>query len=179
MTYDIVITDAGGRATSVRVELKRVADAQAWECRVDGQPFTFDSTQPEADVLSILVDGQSHEVRRDAAGTNGNGAYTELGIAISGRRFTAEVNDPRSLRGRKAKAGSVDGPKKIKAPMPGKVVRILAAEGEAVQAGQGVVVIEAMKMQNELKAPKSGTVKKIMATEGMAVIAGDTLAIVE
>jgi biotin carboxyl carrier protein len=63
--------------------------------------------------------------------------------------------------------------------MPGKVVRILAAEGEAVQAGQGVVVIEAMKMQNELKAPKSGTVKKIMATEGMAVIAGDTLAIVE
>lgn len=173
MTYEIVVTGADGKATTHRVELKRAPDF-SWTCQIDGRPFIFDSSQPEADVLSLLVGGRSYEVRRD-----GNGSTSDLSIIVEGRRYGAEVSDPRSLRGRKAKAGSTDGPKKIKAPMPGKVVRILAGEGAAVEAGQGVVVIEAMKMQNELKSPKAGKVKKIMAAEGAAVNAGDTLAIIE
>jgi pyruvate carboxylase subunit B len=63
--------------------------------------------------------------------------------------------------------------------MPGKVVRLLVAENDAVEAGQGVAVIEAMKMQNELKSPKKGVVRKILAREGAAVNAGETLAVVE
>lgn len=174
MTYDVVITDAAGTPTTHRVELKRDADSCAWICRLDGQPFVFDSSQPEADVLSLLVGGRSYEVRRD-----GNAQNADLSILVSGRRYAAEISDPRSLRGRKAKAGAVEGPKKIKAPMPGKVVRILAIEGSDVEAGQGVIVIEAMKMQNELKSPKAGKVTKIMAAEGAAVIAGDILAVIE
>jgi biotin carboxyl carrier protein len=69
--------------------------------------------------------------------------------------------------------------KKIVAPMPGKVVRILAREGTEVQAGQGIIVVEAMKMQNELKSPKQGVVQKIEVTEGATVNAGDVLVIVE
>jgi pyruvate carboxylase subunit B len=68
---------------------------------------------------------------------------------------------------------------KIKAPMPGKVVRVLAGVGTPVEAGQSVLVIEAMKMQNELKAPKTGVVKKINVAEGAAVDAGQALAEVE
>jgi len=65
------------------------------------------------------------------------------------------------------------------APMPGKVVRILAAESAEVEAGQGIVVVEAMKMQNEIKSPKKGVVRKVVAAEGAAVNAGDVLAVVE
>lgn len=170
MIYDVVITDAAGQARTHRVVLTRTDGV--WNCTVDGQPFAFDLAQPENGILSLLVQGQSHEIRRDA-----NGQGTE--IVIGSRRFLAEVTDPRSLRGRQAKAGGGEGPKKVKAPMPGKVVRILAAEGTAVEAGQGVVVIEAMKMQNELKSPKAGKVAKLLATEGAAVNAGDVLAIIE
>lgn len=170
MIYDVVITDAAGQARTHRVVLTR-ADG-AWNCTVDGQPFAFDLSHPETGILSLLVQGRSHEVRRDA-----NSQGTE--IVIGNRRFLAEVTDPRSLRGRQAKAGGGEGPRKVKAPMPGKVVRILAEEGAAVEAGQGVIVIEAMKMQNELKSPKAGKVAKLLVTEGAAVNAGDVLAIVE
>jgi biotin carboxyl carrier protein len=174
MTYDIIVTDASGKAASHRVELKRLSDG--WECAIDGKAFAFDSMQPEADVLSLLVGDRSYEIRRDAGQ---NGQSGERSIVVAGARYGVEIIDTRSLRGRKAKAGATDGPKKVKAPMPGKVVRILVAEGATVEAGQGVVVIEAMKMQNELKSPKAGVVKKLVATEGMAVNAGDTLAVVE
>ena len=73
----------------------------------------------------------------------------------------------------------MEGKKKIVAPMPGKVVRVLVKEGAEVEAGQGVVVVEAMKMQNELKSPKQGTVQKVIAVEGANVNAGDVLLIVE
>jgi biotin carboxyl carrier protein len=75
-------------------------------------------------------------------------------------------------------AGVDAGPQKVKAPMPGKIVRILVAEKDEVKAGQGIIVMEAMKMQNEMKSPKDGIVEKILAAEGSAVNAGDTLAII-
>jgi biotin carboxyl carrier protein len=168
MTYEITVTDGTGKATSHRVELMR--DGNGWSCRVDGEVWAVDCQQPEPEVLSLLIGGKSYEIRRDAASGE---------LAIDARRFGIEVIDPRSLRARKAKAGSSEGPKKIKAPMPGKVVRIIAAEGTAVEAGQGVIVIEAMKMQNELKAPKAGRVATIAVAEGAAVNAGDTLAVIE
>lgn len=76
-------------------------------------------------------------------------------------------------------AGGEKGPRKLIAPMPGKVVRLLVAEKAEVEAGQGLLVVEAMKMQNEIKSPKKGTVQKLVAREGTNVNAGDVLAIVE
>jgi biotin carboxyl carrier protein len=71
------------------------------------------------------------------------------------------------------------GPKKLTAPMPGKIVRVLVSQGSEIEAGAGVLVVEAMKMQNEIKSPKKGTIQKILVSEGAAVNAGDVLAIVE
>jgi biotin carboxyl carrier protein len=102
----------------------------------------------------------------------------DLHVWVGRARFAAEVRDPRSLRGR-ARSGDDPGPKKVTAPMPGKVVRLLVHEGDEVEPGAGVAVVEAMKMQNEIKSPKKGTIQEILVSEGAAVNAGDVLAIVE
>jgi biotin carboxyl carrier protein len=75
--------------------------------------------------------------------------------------------------------GVNSGPQKLNAPMPGKVVRILVAVGDEVKAGQGIIVMEAMNMQNEMKSPKDGKVQKILTSEGSTVNPGDTLAVIE
>jgi biotin carboxyl carrier protein len=125
------------------------------------------------DVLSIIHNGRNYEAKRE---------YSLLGethILMGSERFAVEVRDPRSLRSRRAATGQEAGPAKILAPMPGKIIRVLAAEGGEVEAGQGLVVVEAMKMQNEIKATKKGRVTRIAVKEGSAVNAGDLLAIVE
>ena len=154
-----------------QVELERAP--QDYECTVDGEAFTLDVAMTARDVLSILHNGRNYEAKRE---------YSLLGethIIVGSERFAAEVRDPRSLRSRRAAAGHEAGPAKILAPMPGKIVRVIAAEGDEVEAGQGLVVVEAMKMQNEIKSTKKGTVTKIAVKENSAVNAGDLLAIVE
>ena len=89
-----------------------------------------------------------------------------------------ELIDPRSLSGRKGH-GQSQGRREILAPMPGKVVRVLVAVGDAVSSGQGLVVVEAMKMQNEMKSPIDGRVTEVRAKEGAAVAAGESLLVVE
>jgi glutaconyl-CoA decarboxylase len=71
------------------------------------------------------------------------------------------------------------GPAAVRAPMPGRVVKILARPGDAVKAGSGVVVVEAMKMENEIRAPRDGTVKELRVSEGAAVEAGQELALID
>ena len=154
-----------------QVELER-AD-KGYECTVDGEPFTLDVVMTARDVLSIIHGGRNYEAKREYS------LMGETHIIIGSERFAAEVRDPRSLRSRRAAAGTEAGPAKIIAPMPGKVVRIIAAEGDEVEAGQGLVVVEAMKMQNEIKSAKKGKVTKIAVHEASAVNAGDILAIVE
>jgi biotin carboxyl carrier protein len=132
----------------------------------------LDAISTQDGVLSILLDGKSYEVKQETTGTDFN-------VVVGGVRFPAQVRDTRSLRSRRGKDTGSEGVKKIVAPMPGKVVRILAQPGTAVEHGQGVIVIEAMKMQNELKSPKKGIVRKLTVREGAAVEAGQTLAEVE
>ena len=148
--------------------------AAAFTCKVDGAEVgpELDAMMMEGGALSLLIGGKSYEVRRDQIGE-------QIEIQVGEERYTVEVRDPRSLRARRGRGASSDGPRKIKAPMPGKVIRILAVEGTQVEAGQGVIVIEAMKMQNELKSPKKGVVIKMMAVEGATVNLGDALAVVE
>jgi biotin carboxyl carrier protein len=119
-----------------------------------------------------LIDGHSYEIKREQTAT-------DLHLWVGGTRFLVELRDPRSLRSRQKAAGDEKGPRKIVAPMPGRVVRVLVAENSEVEAGQGIVVVEAMKMQNEIKSPKKGVVKKISTIPGAAVKPGDVLAIVE
>jgi biotin carboxyl carrier protein len=164
MTYDITID-----GKHYRLDLDRVEGG--WSCRVDGREVEVDAVLARPDVLSLRIGNQAYEVKYERVSGD---TYLWVGSA----RFVAEVRDPRSLRGR-GRAVDDQGPKKLTAPMPGKIVRLLAKPGDAVEAGAGVLVVEAMKMQNEIKSPKKGTIQKILVSEGAAVNAGDVLAIVE
>jgi biotin carboxyl carrier protein len=166
MTYDVTID-----GKSYRVELKRGQPGYA--CRVDGREVELESVSGGREVLWLLLGGRCYEVRREA---QSDGA---IYLAIQGRRYAAEVRDSRAFRGRQAAAGASAGPVKLVAPMPGKVARLLKAEGAQVEAGEGVVVVEAMKMQNEIRSPRKGVVKKVLAAAGAAVNAGEILAVVE
>jgi len=166
MIYEVLID-----GTPHKVEIEK--GDPAWKCRVDGHEFLVDAAPSGRDVLSILVGDKQYEVKREYSLTG------ETHVIIGSERFAAEVRDPRSLRSRKAHAGAGEGPQKIAAPMPGKIVRILVEQGSEVEAGQGIIVVEAMKMQNEIKSPKKGVVQKIAVAEGGSVAAGDTMAIIE
>jgi biotin carboxyl carrier protein len=165
MIYEVSIGEQ-----NYRVELERIESG--WKCRLNGRELPVDVVSGEDGVLSLLLAGKSYEVKQESAGT-------ETRILVGQERFDVSVRDPRSFRSRRHAGADAQGVKKITAPMPGKVVRLLASEGSTVEAGQSVIVIEAMKMQNELKAPKSGVVKKINVSEGAAVEAGQSLAEVE
>jgi biotin carboxyl carrier protein len=167
MVYDIVISEK-----TYHVEITR--QGTRWSGKVDGQPFDVDAVPTARDILSIVEgEAKAYEVKRERA-LNG-----ELHMLVGSSRYSCEVQDPRSLRTRRAAGDSTEGPQKITAPMPGKVVRIMVPQGEMVEAGKGVLVVEAMKMQNELKSPKAGKVQKLLVAEGATVNAGDTLAIIE
>jgi biotin carboxyl carrier protein len=153
-----------------RVELTRAGEQ--WKCRLNGHDLPVDIVYGQNGVLSLLLGGKSYEVKQETVGA-------ETNVVVGHERFNASVRDPRSFRSRSRVGAAEQGVMKIKAPMPGKVVRVLAGVGTQVELGQSVIVIEAMKMQNELKAPKSGVVKKINVAEGAAVDAGQALAEVE
>jgi len=166
MTYEVVID-----GVLHKVELQQ--DGARWYCKVNDQMHELDVAVTARDVLSIIEDGRQYEVKREYSLSG------ETHMILGSERFSAEVRDPRSLRSRRARADAAHGPVKISAPMSGKVVRVIVSEGEEVEAGAGVIVVEAMKMQNEIKSPKKGTVRKLTAQEGATVNAGETLAVVE
>jgi len=165
MVYEVTID-----GKNYRLDLGR-ADGR-WQCRIDGREVQMDAVLARTDVLSVLIEGKAYEVKRERTAT-------DMHLWVGAARYAAELRDPRSLRSRKAASGGETGPKKLVAPMSGRVVRVLLPENATVEAGQGVVVVEAMKMQNEIKSPKKGTVQKIVAAEGANVNAGEVLAIVE
>ncbi len=168
MIFEVVIDH---RPLRVRLEMKD----GSWICHLDGRSIDIDPVRISSDVLSLLIDGRSYEIRQESLPQATAGSTR---LWIEGKPYEAEVRDPRSLKSRRNAAIDDSGPKKLTAPMPGKVVRYLVAEGDAVEAGQGLVVVEAMKMQNEIKSPKKGTIQKIAAAVGGAVNAGDVLMIV-
>ncbi len=99
-------------------------------------------------------------------------------VEVAGRSYSVELFDPRDRRNRPGAAGG-HGRRSVAAPMPGRVVRVLVCVGDAVEAGQGLLVVEAMKMQNEMKSPKAGRVISVGAGAGDTVGAGDVLVVVE
>ncbi len=165
MIYEVTVAEKVYRVELVRTE-------QEWKCKLDGRELPLDVISAQDGMLSLLLQGKSYEVKQETVGA-------ESSVVVGQERFSASVRDPRSFRSRRRAGASEQGVMKIKAPMPGKIVRILAPAGSQVEMGQSVLVIEAMKMQNELKAPKNGVVKKINIAEGAAVEAGQALAEVE
>jgi biotin carboxyl carrier protein len=169
MIYDITIDGKQYRLDLNRLDLSQVEGR--WSCILDGRQVEVDAILARRDVLSLRIGNMAYEIKSERVANDWH-------LWVGSARFAVEVRDPRSLRSR-ARAASDDGPRKISAPMPGKVVRLLVREGDEVEPGTGVAVVEAMKMQNEIKSPKKGTVQKILVSEGAAVNAGDVLAIVE
>ena len=154
--------ELGGTTTRVSVENK---GAKTIVRIGDGPAREIDVVRPEPGVLSIVLDGKAYDVAT---------VRTEAGydVDLRGVRHSVGVIDPRKKALRLA-AGSNQG--SIKTTMPGRVIRTLVKQGESVTAGQPVLVIEAMKMENELKAPRAGTIRRVAVQPGALVEAGTVL----
>jgi biotin carboxyl carrier protein len=145
----------------------------AWKISLDGNTLDANAVEVAPNIFSVLLSGDSHQIR---IAPRPDGTLTlHTGLA----EYHAEVTDPRSWRGRRQGAVEAAGRQQITAPMPGKVVRLLVKQGDSVEAGQGLLVVEAMKMQNEIRSPKSGKIEKLFAQEGQPVNAGEVLLWVE
>jgi biotin carboxyl carrier protein len=166
MKYEVRIS---GKTRIVEVE----QHGEGWQATLDGEAGAIaDVVETTPNTFSVLLAGKSHEV------SVASSADGKLNLQSGRHEFTAEVNDPRSWRGRRHGGVEAEGRQQVVAPMPGKVIRWLVRAGEKVVADQGLLVVEAMKMQNEVRSPKSGTVERVMVTEGQAVNAGEALCVV-
>lgn len=152
-------------------EVEIVREQGRLTARVDDRDYELEVSEPEPGVLLFKHEGRVYE----AAVSPGLTTQVRIGT----HEFDVKIIDPKRLRGAGAGADHADGLAEIKTAMPGKVVRILSAPGAEVEKGDGVLVVEAMKMQNELKSPKSGTVAELRAESGATVNAGDVLVVVE
>ena len=159
-----VVVELNGEAK----KLEFTRDGRNVTATVDGREYLLNASEPESGVFLLKHEGQVFEAYAD-----------DKSVTIAGRTFETNVIDPKRLRGSAAGAAAEHGHAEIRTAMPGKVVRILKSAGDAVTKGEGVIVVEAMKMQNELKSPKGGTVGEFKVAEGTTVGAGDLLVVID
>jgi biotin carboxyl carrier protein len=167
MKYEI---EVGGRMRQVTVTRTGATFAVA----VDGHTRQVDAARIDAHTLSLIVDGMW---QKDAVVTP-DGAAGQATVLVGGTPVAVAVNCRRARRRDDAKQAG-DGPQKVTAPMPGKIVRVLVSAGEAVHARQPLAVIEAMKMENELRALRDGTVAEVLTRQDESVEAGALLIIIQ
>jgi biotin carboxyl carrier protein len=167
MKYEIQVN-----GTTRTVEMETNGSA-AFHVQIDGRALLADAVQTAANTYSILLDGHAFEAQ-----VSDDGSDEGLLVHCAGADFRVRVHDPRSWRGRSHSALEAAGPQRVLAPMPGKIVRVLVAAGDEVEAGRGLVVVEAMKMQNEIRAPKSGRIERVLVAEGQAVRTQEALLII-
>ena len=154
----------------VELEFERKGE-NSIEARIGDRVYVLDAKQIRSGIYWFNWNNRSIEI----ALTKISDTYS---VSVAKHHISVEFLDARAAL-RRAGHQAHDGLAELKAPMPGKIVRLLVEEGGAVKANQGVVVMEAMKMQNEIKSPKAGIVLKVNVTEGLAVNAGQVLAVVE
>jgi biotin carboxyl carrier protein len=145
---------------------------------IDDERFELSARQIDANTLSIITAAEeAYEATFAVDGATQDVTQVYLGDAA----VDVAVYDLRrqALRQAEAAVSAQDGPARILTPMPGKVVAVLVEEGQSVQAGAGLVVVEAMKMENELRAPKDGVVRQLKAQVGAAVDSGAVLLVIE
>ena len=157
--FEVEITKADGKVT---------AD-------VDGRRYIVDVSEPEPNITLLKTSGRVYEAfvspRRDMA--------APFDVRIGTYETLVRIVDPKRMRSSAGAGAQADGVAEIRTAMPGKVVRILKSTGDPVETGEGVIVVEAMKMQNEMRSPKDGIIKEIKVTEGSNVGAGDLLVMIE
>jgi pyruvate carboxylase subunit B len=162
---DLVILDGDGER---RVSIERAGAGFAIE--IDGRRFVVDHAAVGDRLASLVIDGRQWEV---SARAEGEGRYR---ISTRGGETEIEVRDPlRHLALGSDAAARDDGKRAVTAYMPGRVVAVLVEEGRRVEAGQGVVVLEAMKMENEIRCEVSGVLAKLHVRAGQSVEGGDLL----
>lgn len=150
-----------------------IDEASAGEDCGDGA-VRIDWKMPEPHVYSLLIEDRSYDVHIDEE----DGDEERLTLHLLSRILQGRASDARKRRVGKAAAGP-EGAVRLTAPMPGRVVKVLAPEGTVVSRGEGILVLEAMKMENELKAPRDGTVTRVTVSEGEGVEGGAHLATIE
>jgi biotin carboxyl carrier protein len=167
--------DIGDRAFRVTVQRGGVTHRVS----VDGRVHVVEAVRVSSGTWSLLIrgeDGTTRSVEAVVAPRPGNGT---LDVHVDGYRIPVERRTGLGRRAREVGGARGAGPQRVTAPMPGKVVRVLVKSGDGVEARQGLVVVEAMKMENELRASRPGKVREVFVTEGQSVEAGTTLVVVE
>jgi biotin carboxyl carrier protein len=156
-----------------RGQTYRVAIREGTGAGATSRDLEVDAVHLAGHAMSLIVDGRSVRCHVEP------GKDGRVTVLVGDEPHELEILDERRLRLRRASGKfSLEGPQRVESPMPGKVVRVLVKQGDHVEEGQGLVVVEAMKMENELKSPKAGVVAELHAQEGQAVEAGAKLAVV-
>ncbi|MDX2042294.1 MAG: acetyl-CoA carboxylase biotin carboxyl carrier protein subunit [Acidobacteriota bacterium] len=143
------------------------------QLKLGEQTHSAEVSQPEPDFYVVQLNNRVYRCAVDKLPTG------DTEIVVNGKRFPVKVRDKKHLRGNVGVDTGAGGKATLVSPMPGKIVRVLLAVGDEVTANQGVLVVEAMKMQNEVQSPKAGKVAELRVTEGQTVNAGETLAVIE
>ncbi len=170
MTFDV---DVAGRVRQVRIE---TAGSNSFRITLDGAAHAVDVVRVGDTGLSLLF-GDGH--RSVEAQVVAGGAPGEKLVWLDGVSESATIDGRRARRGGGPGAPRDNGDRRILAPMPGRVVRVLVGPGDTVEAGQPVLVIEAMKMENELRSPRAGRIKDVAVEQGASVEAGRVLVVIE
>ena len=153
----------------IRIEGSRVFAA------VDERAYELDLHRSVDNHLLLVAQGRVFDCRVDGMIESSS----QIDVTIGTQPYAITLTDPRRLRSANAAGALAGGVARIAAPMPGKIVRVLVEAGAQVEAGEGIIVVEAMKMQNEMKSPRAGKVMTVNAVVGATVNAGDILAVIE
>ena len=156
---DILIQDDGSRVYA----------------EIDGRGYTLEVRESGVGGYVLMAGGNVFDCRVDGRADTGK----PIAVNVAATEYSVTLTDPKRLRGASGALAHADEAARIVAPMPGKVVRVLVSLGDQVEAGTGIVVVEAMKMQNEMKSPKAGTLTALHVAVGATVNAGDVLAVIE
>lgn len=136
-----------------------------------GRVVEGEAVEVATGTYSVLVEGRAFEVRVEPVAGG-------LRVYAGTREYFIRITDPREWKRRRGGGLEAEGRQEILAPMPGKVVRVLVKQGDAVETGQAMFVVEAMKMQNEIRSPKKGKIERLLVVESQTVNAGESLAVV-
>ncbi|MGB8508026.1 MAG: biotin/lipoyl-containing protein [Pyrinomonadaceae bacterium] len=142
---------------------------------IGGRAYELEARETGGGVYLLLFENRVYECRVEA----GADAAGEFEVHVGGRTHRVALSDPKHLRGAPSAGGHREGRAEVKAPMAGKVMRVMVERGAQVEAGDGLVVVEAMKMHNELKSPKAGIVIELRTEAGATVGAGEVLVVIE
>lgn len=156
-------------------------DPDLFHMTLDGKRYELNARKMPSQIVHILLENRSYDVDLERIAKKSDTLDGRIHVRVRGRVLRFEILDERRIKMKEAQGFRFDvgGVANIDSPMPGKVIKILVAEGDEVKEGQGIIVVEAMKMENELRAPKAGKIREIKVKEGDAVEMGARLAQIE